>query len=255
MNSNRSSKIGLALLCALFLAVSPAAAVSTGASGVPDSAQVGDQVTATYTFEELYDQYDQWSLDGETQLEQATWTVSLYDQTGSRIARNTYNGATFNQSVAAKNDVNRIEVEVTGTVPSVSNFSYEPAQQFTLASFTQTQTGGTSAPLTGDEVRHYTDASQNARNAIDAATAAVEGSGSEEAADLLNSAVSAYNAGNFDNAVDLAEQAQSNAESAQQSQQTTQLLLYAGVGIVVLLLIGAGVYWFLSNRDTNDPLS
>ncbi len=253
MNWNRCSKVGLALLCALFLAVSPVAAVTTGADGTPDSAQVGEQATTTYTFTELYDQYDQWTLRGQTQLQEVTWTVRLYDQTGSRIARETYNGGSFTQRVSANDDVNRVEVEVTGTVPQVSNFSYEPPQEFTLAAFTQTQQGGTSAPLTSDSVRHYTESSQEARNALDTAATAVEGAGAGE--ELLNSAISSYNNGNFENAIDLAEQAETAANQAQQSQQTNQLLLYAGAGVVLLLVIGGGVYWFLSNRDTNDPLS
>jgi cobalamin biosynthesis Mg chelatase CobN len=256
MNWSRSSKVGLAALLLLCAAVAPAGAVSVNTQGVPDGERVGQQTSATYSFEELYDQYDQWTLRGETQLEQATWTVSLYDQTGSRVARNTYNGASFNQTVAAAEDVNRVEVNVTGAVPSVTNFSYDPAQTFTMAAFTQSQQGGTSSAI-GEptEVRYYTENSREARSAIDEAASAVESADSAEAEELLSSAISAYNAGNFENAVNLAGQASETAQEAQQSQQTTQLLVYAGVGLLVLLVIAGAVYWFLNNRDTNDPLS
>ncbi|MFC7046914.1 hypothetical protein ACFQH6_17245 [Halobacteriaceae archaeon GCM10025711] len=259
MNWSHSSKLALALAAVLFVAAVPAAAVSVTPDGVPDSAEVGSKTTASFEVTDLYSNYDSWTLAGETELVNATWTVTLYDQTNARIGRESYSGQTFQQAVEASEDVNRVEVRVEGTVPKVENYSYQPAQSFTVAALRETQDGGASTTLDAWSARPYTSDSQEARDAIADAEDAIDtaesnGADTTEAEDLLDSAVSAFNGSNFDNAVKLANNAQSKAEGAAASKQQTNLLLMAGAGLVGLLLIGGGVYWYLSNRQTYDKL-
>jgi cobalamin biosynthesis Mg chelatase CobN len=261
MNSTRCSRLAalLAVSLALVVAVAPAAAVSVSADGVPESAEVDSKVSASFTLTDLYTEYDEWTLRGETNLTQVTWTVTTYDQTGAKLAQESYSASSFNHSIAAGDDVNRVEVEVEGTMPEVGNWSYDPAQSLLVASFAQTQQGGTSSTLATHSTRPYTADSQSARTAIDDAGDAIEeasdaGADTSEAESLLESAVSAYDSGNFENAKNLAGQATEKAEaSASSKQQTSMLLMGAGV-VVLLVLVGAGVWYWRQSQDSYDKL-
>jgi len=258
MNSTRCSR--LALLAVLVIAVvGPVAAVSVDSSGAPATAQVGQKVTATYTVTDLYTEYDSWTLRGETNLTDVTWTVTTYDQTGAKIGQQTYNKPAFERSVSAKDGVNKLTVKVTGTVPAVKNWSYDPAQSIVVSRLTESQQGGTSSTLQTVTARPYTEDSQSARSAVDDASAAVSqakasGADTSEAQTLLESAISAYDNGNFQNAERLAGQAKQKANGSAASKQQTSLLLMAGAGVVVLLGIVGAVWWYLNQRQTYDKL-
>ncbi|WP_435100119.1 hypothetical protein [Halarchaeum sp. P4] len=259
MNLSRCSKLALAALLVLSALAVPVGAVSVDGN-TPPSAQVGSQQTATYTFTNLYEQYDTWTLQGSTELTQVTWTVTLYDQTGAKIAQRSPTGQSFEQQIQASEDVNKVTVRVEGTVPQVSEYSFDPPQQITFAKFMQAQQGGSSAVIGQPRMtRPYTEDSQQARNAIEAAQRAIEnaqGAGadvSEEEARLQN-AISAYNAGNFQNAVSIASQVEKDAQSAASSAKT-QRWLFVGAGVVVaLVVIGGVVWWYLNQRDSYDRL-
>lgn len=253
---NRSSKLLVACLVLLSAVAAPAAAVSVADSDVPSEAEVGTQVSATATLDELYQnpQLESWTLQGQTNLTDVTWTVTFYDQTGSKVGQESVDGQNMTADVAASDDVSEVEVKVTGTVPEVTNYSYDPDQTFLFASLTQARDGGSSNAIESWQVHHYTAESQPAREAIDEAAAAVDSSGSDEAEQTLNNAVSAYENANFELATELANEAQSQAESAEQSQQTTQLALYAVGGLLVVGLIVGGLFWYRSQQDSYDKL-
>jgi hypothetical protein len=261
MNSSRYSELGavLAVVALLAVAAVPVTAVSVSGDS-PASVEVDSSQELTYEVEDLYTDYDQWTLRASTELTEVSWTVTLYDQTGAQIDRLTYNGQTFEQSIDASNDVNRVEVRLEGRVPAVESYSYEPPQSMTVASFAQVQEGGTSTTLEAyDDVRPYTSESQEARTAIDAASDAIDsaqagGASVSGAEGDLEDAIEFYDSGNFEQAISNAEEAESTANSAASSAQQTQLLLYGGVAVVVLLLIGGGAYWYLQQRDTYDKL-
>jgi hypothetical protein len=239
----------------LTAAVVPAAAVSTSKDGVPEETKVGSEVSATYTFTELYSDFESWSLRGSTELSGVTWTVRKLDQAGNQISQTSYDGATFNESVDISEDTARVVVRVRGTAPEVDNFSYDPSEQFALARFQLRRQGGTNQPITADQVHHFTDDSKEARDEIESAQQAIDAAGgNQQAQQTLSNAISAYNAGNFGNAVDLANQAEQRANQARQSQNTTQLLIYAGIGVVVLLLVVGGFAYYRSQQDTYDKL-
>ncbi len=259
MNSSHYSKLALVAVLLAVVAAGPAAAVSVSGAEVPDDAAVGSTVDVTYTVDELYTNYDQWQLEGETSLESVTWTVTAYDVGGTQINQQEYNGQSFSHTIAKADDVAEVTVRLQGTVPEWDDWSYEPPQSVVLANFSEAQEGGAETELQTSEIRPHTEESQAARDAIDEAQAAIDeadaaGVNVEEATSRLDNAISAYDAGNFENAQDLAEDSLDAAESAQQSSQQTSMLLLIGGVIVVIAVLAGLVYWYLSNRETYDKL-
>jgi len=236
----------------------PAGAVSVAEENAPEEAAVGAQVTATVSLEELYRDpgYESWRLAGETDLTDVTWTVVYYDQTGSKVDQESFDGANFTSGqISADEGISEVEVKVTGTVPGIDAYSYDPAQQFTLLALNQTRSGGTQNDIDSWSAHHYTSESREARQAIDAASAAVESAGSPDAADeKLAQAIEAYESENFGLAVELANEAEQRANETEQSRQTRQLLLYGAGGLVLVgLLVGGGLYW-RRQQDSYDKL-
>ncbi|WP_435176204.1 hypothetical protein [Halorussus sp. AFM4] len=261
MNSNHCSKL-LTLLFAAALVVSavgPAAAISASASGAPDEAKVGSDVTATFTIEKPFSEYDSWTLNGTTALTDVTWTVKLYDQAGDKIGQKSYDGQSFDHALK-KTDAYEVEVKIEGTVPEVENFTYDPAQTLTLAELHQVREGGSSEAIADPwTFRPYTQESADARAAIEDAEAAIqdaEDSGAKvtEAKSTLADAISAFDGENFGLASDLAGKAAESANSSQQSSQQTRMLLYGGAGLLALVAVVGGALWYRSRQDSYDKL-
>jgi Spy/CpxP family protein refolding chaperone len=253
---SRCSSLLIGLLVVTALAA-PVAAVSVGGENVPAEGQVGSQVTATVTLTELYQnpQLESWQLAGTTELRNATWTVSYFDQTGSKVRQESFDGSNFTSStIAAANGTSEVEVRIVGTVPAVGSFSYDPAQQFLLARLVQTRSGGSSNEIGVWRSHHFTSDSQSARQRLDEAQSAVQSADSQQARETFASAVDAFDGGNFDNAERLAGTAESQAESAQQQSQTIQLALYGVGGLVVVGAVVGGVLWYRSQQDSYDKL-
>lgn len=245
MNSSRSSSL-VALLLVLVLAVGAAGAVTVSQEDAPSEAAVGSDVTATFVLTDLYTDYDQWTLRGETELENVTWTVELFNQAGDKLGGdNSYDGQSFGHPVNIENGDHEVRMTVTGTVPTIGNYTYDPAESFLFAELIQAREGGSSDTIQTYETHHYTEESGEARQAIDEAQAAIdEAGGHEQAERTLNSAIDSYENENFDNAVDLADQAQETAERKQTNQSRNRLILIA-VGALVLIgiVVGAVIYW------------
>ena len=246
MNSSRSSSLA-ALLLVLLLAVGAAGAVTVDQADQPGEAQVGSDVQATFVLSELFQNpsLEQWILSGETELNNVTWTVQVDNQAGSQIEQESYDGQSFEHPVDLADGDNEISVTVTGTVPPIGNYTYDPEETFVFANLQQAREGGTSDVIEAFETHHYTEDSRSARQAIDAGQAAIdEAGGHEEAERTLNSAIDAYESGNFDLAVDLATQAEETADKAQSNQSRNQLILMAvGALVVIGLVVGAVLYW------------
>lgn len=259
MNWNHCSRAALLAALLVLASAAPVAAVSVSADDAPTTAEVGSSVDVTFTFTELYTDYDTWTLQGQSDLSQVTWTVTTYDQTGAKIDQQNYNNQSFGHQISAANDVNEVTVRLQATVPEVSNWSYASPQEFRLAAFTQAQEGGASTMLKSYDVRPYTQASQDARTAIENAQTAIDdaqatGADVSNANSDLQDAIEFYNTGNFEQAVQNANEAAEKANAAAASSQQTDLLIKVGIGVVVLLIIGGGIYWYLQQRTTYDKL-
>ncbi|NIX19489.1 MAG: hypothetical protein GWN07_06455, partial [Actinobacteria bacterium] len=126
---------------------------------------------------------EQWLLEGDTELDNVTWTVQVENQAGSQIDQQSYDGQTFEHQVSLENDHDLFRVTVTGTVPPVENYTYSPAETFVFAELNQARQGGTSDVIESYETHHYTEDSRAARQAIDEADAAIEAAGGHEEAE------------------------------------------------------------------------
>ena len=257
MNSTRYSKGTVALLCVVGLLAfaGAASALTVSAEGVPTESAVGEEVSVTYTIDEPFtDVPNQWTLEGETELENVSWTVTVL-RAGGQVSQETYGGQSFTQDLDIDNDGDEVQVELVGEVPAVEEYSYEPEERYTVASLARLS-GSNENEFRNDSAHHYTNESREARTAIEDASAAInETGGNSEAEQLRDNAISSYESGNFNNSIDLAGQAENTAQQAQQSQQTTRTLLYAGAAIVVLIVLGAVGLYFYSQSSGGDDYS
>ncbi len=254
MSSNHCSDRGVAALVVLLvaaLALAPASVVAVDASaeGVPDSAEVGSEVTTTFTLTNLYGNGTSFTLQGETALNDVSWTVERIKLDGSSTREN-FGGQSFQTMISSENDVERVVVTVRGTVPAIEQYTYAPHQSFTLARLTQVTGENPQLVAQPWTVEHYTEDSRNARKAIDRAEAAVEETGAGERD--LQQAISAYENGNFANAVSNAEDAEAAAENARRSARTTRLVLIAVGAVAVVALLGFAYY--RTREDDYDRL-
>jgi hypothetical protein len=283
MTSTRSSKAVALALAALALAAvaAPAAAVSVGDSDIPGEAETGTQVSASYTLTTLYQgpNWEPWTLQGETELQNVSWTLTFIDAQGNQFDTVSYSGQTFtSEPITTDRDILEVRVEVTGVVPPLeeSELSYPEEETFDLATLTQYQgesTTGASNQIATNETHKFTTAdeneadpepgSQEARAALDEARQAIQdaeaaGADTSDANETFTAAVSSYENGDFSNAVSLAGSAQEEAETAQNqlesNQQRNQLLLYGAGALVVLALVGGGVFYFRNQGDDYDKL-
>ena len=261
-NWNRSSRVVLATLVVLLAAAVPAAAVSVTGEDVPEEGQVGTQVSATITLDELYQnpQSEQWQLSGTTELTDVSWTVVFYDQTGSQVDLIEPTGQAFSGvDIAASTGTAEVEVRITGTVPEVDAYSYDPAQEFVTMELTRGQSGGASSTIDTWRSHHYTESSDSARQAIDEAGTAIEdaraaGANPSDAQANYEDAIAAYEDGSFDVATNLANRATDQANQAAQSSQTQQTIIYAVGGLLVLAVVVGGVLYWRSQQGPDDPL-
>lgn len=246
----------LVALAVVLSAVAPAAAVDAGGA-TPATAEVGTEVEATVTLTDLYRDpaWESWKLAGETELKNVVWTVRLYDQTGSQIDRRSFDGRRFaGATVATEDGTSEIRVTVTGTVRSVGEYSYDPAQSTTLLTLSQVRPGGANNELVERTVRPYTAESAAARERLDEAAAAVDRVGDDDAAEWFGRAVSAYENENFELTSTLASEAESRARAAERSDRRERLLFYGAGGTVALALLVGGIFVYLSRRNAYDRL-
>ena len=248
MSSIRCSKTTVALLClvGLLATTGVASAFTVSAEGVPTESAVGDEVSVTYTIDDPFtDVPNEWTLVGETELENVSWTVTVL-RAGNQLDQETYGDQAFDQDLDVDDNGDEVRVELSGTVPAVENYTYDPEERYTVASLTRVS-GSNEEVFRNDSAHHYTDQSREARTAIEDAEAAIESAGgNEQAEQLRGNAISAYESEDFDNAVDLATQAESAANSAS---QTRTLLLVAGGIIALLALVGGGYYLYSQSQD------
>ena len=222
-----------------------AAAVQSSPTDLPEESEVGTDFEATVELTELFEEFGEWTLSAETELENSTWTIRQYNQAGDEISREDTDGQNATQAVDIDDGTARVDVRVTGTTPEAEAWSYDPPDSFVVANFTQEREGGSDRDIDTHRSHHYTTESKDAREAIDRAQESVEGSGSDSARSSLNSAISAYESGNFENAIDLAERAE---DEASQSQLIRNALIGVAVVIVLALLIGVGYRVYKSRQ-------
>jgi TolA-binding protein len=248
MRSKALLSVLLAGLLAASLLAAPVAAVESAPQDAPEESEVDTGFNATYELTDLFADFEQWSLVGETELRSVTWTVTQYDQAGNQVRQDSFDGQTFSQTVDIESGVSRIEVSVTGTTPGFETPNYDPPQRFTAATFELNRRGGTQQDVATYETHHYTRQSRSTRGDIESAEDVVESDGGDRSRETLQRAISAYEAGNYDNANQLADRAVNEAQRNQRVQST--LLVGGGAVVVIVLLVGGYV---LYQRRKQDP--
>lgn len=251
MKSSTLAATAIAVLLIGSLFAGSAMAAESSATDLQEESEVGTNFEATFELTDLFSEFETWTFAAGTELENATWTITQYNQAGSEISRTETDGANATQAVDISDGTSTIEVRVTGTTPEVETFSYDPPDRFVVASFTQEREGGTDRDIGTHESHHYTTKSKEARQVIDRASETVEGSGADDAQSSLDSAVSAYESGNFENAIDLAERAENEAS---QSQLVRNVLIGAGIVIVLAILLGGGYKLYKSRQQDTSRL-
>jgi len=248
----RSSKTVavVALLAIALLAAGTVTAIEFDGEA-PESAEVGSEVSMEVEITEPFVDPlpSSWTLEGDTALQNAEWTILAEDNTGDVVARSDTNTL----ELSADDSVVSVRVQLRGDVPDGISYNYEnPDEENYVAMELLRQTNSGSERVADEarwEAHRYTSESQEARNAIDDAADAVDEADSGQ--DELDSAISAYNNANFELASDLADDAQS---SAQGSQQTTQFLLIGGALVVLVALVGGGAYVYKSRQKNTNKL-
>ena len=243
IHSSKALVVGV-LLAVSLVSVGTAAAVTVDGSA-PAPAEVGQTVSHEVTVEEPFrDAPDQWTLNGQTDLQDPSWTIQVEAQ-GDPVDTQDISGESFGYDLQSDTGATVVTVEVTGQVPELSTYDYRSLENENYTAISLAR--GDSEMETFTAHRFTTGSgeepgSQEARQAIDEA---VEAAGGEN--DKIDQAISAYDNGNFENAVSLADEAQGGAQSS-------QLLLIAAGVVVVLALVGGGVYYWRQSRDKGHKL-
>jgi hypothetical protein len=228
----------------------PAVAI-TISGDPPDATEVGEDVSMTITLEEPFaDAPGQWTLRGESDLADASWTVTTIEQ-GRTIDTNEYGSATFQQDLDIENGATVVEITVEGSAPEMTEFNFDnvEAETFTVASVGRA-TGGNVNTIESWDVRRFTADSNEARQAIADAEEVVAESNSEEARSLLSDAKAFYANEDFERAIDNAEQAQ---ETAEQATSSLPLIPIAGA-VVVLIVVVAGALYYRKQQQSGYKL-
>lgn len=280
MTSSPSSRLlVLALLVSLAVSVAiPAGAVSVGDSTVPTETAAGDTYTAEWTLTNLYKEpsFESWSLEGETELTNVTWTVSFINPSGETVAKLNYDSQSFKSpEISSQTDIDgdgqseaitELRIEVRGTAPAPQEYIWPEQETFLVATLTQTRgESGSVNEIDSWSAFHYTTGGEEspgtkeAREALSSAAGAIEsadeaGANVEDANSTFSAAVQFYESGQFDNAIDQATRAEEQANKAKGGAQQGQLLLFGGVGLLALLVLAGGVWYWRSQQDTYDKL-
>ncbi len=257
-HSSKAVALGVLLAVAL-VAVGTAGAVQiSGLDDAPESGEAGESVTIEAELTEIYGEDvpdDEWTLAGDTELENADWTVIVRDAGGGEEERQDISGDSFEQDLDRDANHVSVNVRVTGEVPDIDTFDYEDTSVEEITAMELSQITGDSdrASLAGGthELQRYTDESQEARNAIESAQAAAEEADSDSARDRIQDAITFYNSGEFESAINAAEDAQSTAEG---EEQTQQMLMFGGAGIVIIALLAGGIYYWRQSREDRSKL-
>jgi hypothetical protein len=261
MRSTRSSRaVAVATLVVLSAVAGTAVAASVADPSVPDESRVGDVATASANVTDLYEGIDanEWTLVVETELEQPRWTIRYYNQTGGVVATTEVEGEQVLSDRTVAPPVDKVRVEVDGDTPEVESFEYGSNQTFLGLRIAQ-NVGGADDTIRAWQVTHFTDDSRPAREALDAAQAAIDeaaadGADVSEARAEFEDARQAYDSESFQLATDSADEARQLAEEAGQSAGGLPLLPVVGGLVVVVVLIGGGLYYYRQQQQKGSKL-
>jgi len=247
------------LLAVVLAAAGAGAALSFGDESVPAEAEAGTETTYTVTMTEPFtaentDLPEEWTLQATTEFDDAEITITSQNVADDTVDQTSVENDTTNLTIRQADGVNRVVIEVSGTVPDIAEYNYDDrsVENFTALELTRVEGGSAFTIADGEaqwDIHRFTADSKEARQAIDNASDAVGDSEDSGAQDRLDEAISFYNNDEFDNAVTAAEDAEDTADS---DSNLSQILLLVGGVIVVAALLGGGIYlWQSRGQDTS----
>jgi hypothetical protein len=251
-----SKTIVIGVLLAVLLTTAGTAAAISFTGEAPDPADAGEEVTMEVTVEEPFTgQPNQWTLRGETDLENANWFIEVRDTGGSIVEQQEPGGDSVEQALNAEDGTTEVTIEVSGEIPEIDeeelNYENIDEERYTALELLRTDDGQTTLETWRSHRWQADSRHEEARQTLDDASDALEGVSDESIQADFDNAKAFYNQGDFDRAISLAEDAQTQAE---QGGGGDQLLLIGGGLIVVLLLAGGGVYYYRSGEDDSYKL-
>lgn len=252
MNSNHYSKLVALVVAAVVLGSLGTAAAVSFSGDVQQEVQVGDQERIEVTVEDIFEQQpDQWTLRAESNLEEADVTIEA-DAADGTIVREGEGAATLALDRSSDRGITQIDIQVTGQVPEINNYDYDNLSLENVTGLAVLDADEVAEPqLESWELHRFTEESQDARAAIDEADAAVANATSDSASERLDEAKTFYESGEFDSAIEAANDARDTAES---EGETQELLLTIAAVVLVVVLVGAGVYIWRARQTPADKL-
>jgi VIT1/CCC1 family predicted Fe2+/Mn2+ transporter len=244
------------LLALSVVAAGTAAGLSVTTENAAAEYRVGQPVSVNVTIEDPFtgDAANQWTLNGRTEATEVVWSVRVLDQGQVVRPEETFGSASFNYTLSRDGGGDTVVIQLQGTAPAIENYTYAPEERFTVADMNRIS-GSNTADLETIEAHHYTNESKEARDAIESAEQAYdEDGGPDSVQNRINDSIAFYESEQFGQAVDNANEARTQVSQAEQSQQTTTLILYAVGAIVLLALIGGGIYYWRSQQESYSKL-
>ena len=246
---SKAITVGVLLAVALGAAGTALAADIT-VTNEPEVGEAGDEVSMEVVIDDPHPP-SQWTLTGETELEDASWSIEVRDIDGSLIDEESIDGDSFSQEIDSEDRTDEITISVSGDIPEIETFDYENIDEEEYAVMHLQQDGST---IDNGEIRSHRwqgSEHQEARQTLDSASAAVEDADDDDAREDLENAIAFYNQGDFDRAISLAESAESQAE---QAGQTRQLLMIGGAVVALIVVAGGGYYYYRSRQEDTRKL-
>jgi len=220
----------------------------------PDSAEAGSELELDVVLTEPFAVGDEWTMAVSTELEDARLQITPRDGAGEPVEGKVVDEVDPGIVTVEVDDssISTIEFSVRGEVPRIDSarYSYEDRslENTTALEVTEQLNGITQDIENGIfEVHRFTEDSRAARQAIDAASVAVEDADSDDARNRLNEAIDFYDNADFDNAITAAEDAEDIADSEGETRRT--LLLVGGVVLALAAVGGVAYYW----RSQQEP--
>ena len=243
---------GLALVLALLVSGTLGAVAVPFDGNPPESAEVGTDVETDVTMTEPYDVAEQWTMRVSTELAEPRLMVTTLDGANNPVKTVDLTESSVVLELG-NSSVSEVVIEVRGDVPAIGDdgvgaYSYEnrARENVSVLQVEETFSGQSRTVDNGTfELHRFTPNSQEARQAIDNASAAAEDADSSDARERVDEAITFYNNGEFGEAISAASDAESTANS---EGETRRLLILVG-GVLALLVAVGGVAYYLRSRQ------
>ena len=222
----------------------------------PTSAEAGSELELDVTLTEPFAVGDEWTMAVSTELDDARLQITPRDGAGEPIEGKVVDEVDPEIVTVEIDDssISTIDFSVRGDVPLIDSarYSYEDRELENVTALeVQEQFNGAIRGIENGlfEVHRFTEDSRNARQAIDAASVAVDDADSDDARDRLDEAIDFYDNADFDNAITAAEDAEDIADSEGETRRT--LLLVGGVVLALAAVGGVAYYWRSQQQPAN----